>query len=92
MDADGDPLPFRTRLIAYLCDLLPIVVAGFALSLLGLLVTLYNLAVFDSDQGTFVTAVLSLPGLLALVTATGYVIYRCRREEADSEVDIDDML
>ena len=95
MGADHDPddtLPFRTRLIAYFCNVLPVVVAGFALGLLGLAITLYNLTVFDSDQSTFVIAVLTLPGLLAFVTATGYVIYRCNRERADSEVDIDDLV
>jgi hypothetical protein len=92
MSADDDTLPLRTRFIAYFCNMLPVVVAGFALSLLGLVITLYNIAVFDGDQGTFVIAVLTLPGLSAFAVATGYVIYRCNQERPDEEVDIDELV
>jgi len=91
MDIDPESLTFRDRVIAYCCNVLPLVVVMFALSVVGLLITLYSLAVLESGSGAVVVATINVPGLIGLIVGTGYVLYNCRQRAAERDVSIDEL-
>jgi len=91
MDIDPESLTFRDRVVAYCCNILPLIVVMFALSVAGLLITLYSLAALDSGSNGVVIAAINIPGLLGLIAGFGYVLYHCRQRAIERDISIDEL-
>ena len=65
-------------MLARLCARQAELIVIFALSCLGLVITVFTLLFIDLDGGTRAVAFLNVPGLVAMIAWTGYVLYLCR--------------
>jgi hypothetical protein len=65
-------------LITRLCQRQSELIVLFAMSWVGLVLTVGSLFLIELSPTTEVVAMMNLVGLTGMITWTGYVLYRCR--------------